>query len=165
MMRRGMLLVEVLVVMSCTSVLLAVVMTIFVVVSEQGSAPGDFISQPSGLLALARRFRDDVHCGLSISASNDGSAMTILCSDGRAIQYRVTAHSVLREVSAGGSIATREAWRRHGKSRISFETTTAASRPVANLIVHRSPIGGVGALTFDVGIVAVPRPELVIEAD
>lgn len=112
--RRGVSLAELLVTMSCASIVVAGATALLHRTLSLETSSRRVLQRERAALALARQFRADVHLATTVRCSQDGLedpvVMRLETAGGRSIRYETTATGIARIEQAPADATSREDW-------------------------------------------------------
>ncbi len=136
--RRGVMLIECLVLISVLAVVLGVAgltVRLLLKLDRAGRAAAD---QAADILRLGDDFRADAHAAAPAPGVVEGR-LTLTLGEGKTVEYASEPARFVRTVREGGKVRRVEAYRRPGRSTLRFEIDPPGPRPFATLIVDRDP--------------------------
>jgi len=150
--KAGFTLVEMLLVISLSSIVLCTVGVIFFGLHSAQRALGEHQTSIDNIARLAEQFRDDVHSAASAqitpaaeSAANNESPHDILKlsqADNKTIDYEFEGNDVTRVVRTGDQVMGRESYALPERSQVQWQLDDVASSTAKRASVHLSyPLG------------------------
>jgi prepilin-type N-terminal cleavage/methylation domain-containing protein len=148
--RRGYALIEVLVVITIVSVMLALcagMIHLLLKLDRVGRSASDVSAD---LSRLARDFRADAHAAAPEDPKGrSGDRLTLSIAGDRTVEYQFRPADILRTVREGTKVRHFETYRKPARSTVRIDVTRDGPRPLATLIVARALDGQDDSLYSD----------------
>ena len=166
--RRGYALIEVLVVISIVSVMLALCAGMIHLLMKLDRAGRTATEVSTDLARLAHDFRLDAHAAAPVAPPDRPmERLALSVAGGKTVEYLVRPGDILRTVREGDKVRHYDLYRRPPRASVRIDVTREGSLSFATLILDRPPDGRDDSLYHDYRIEAelgkdhrlTPRPE------
>lgn len=136
--RRGKTLIEMVVIVSCLSMLLPLIATTLVLVMKVERQVRADLAQQTILARLGSRFRTDAHTAASARLAD--SAIELSLPEERTIRYAAGDAGITREVLRGGNVEHRDAFRLPSHARAELLLSDSGSGQLARIAIASKPL-------------------------
>jgi hypothetical protein len=137
--RRGITLIEIVIVLSLASLVLMMAATTLVAVLRIGKQVNDDLAQDVSITRLASQWREDVHAAINSEMAAD--CILTMPDQGR-IRYRFASPAVTREVFRGDSLIHRDAFVLPSRASVSFGQASEHQGRLHRLEISRANLPG-----------------------
>ena len=136
--RRGMSIIETVVVMSGVAVALGLATLLIQIMLRLGSDDQARLTVSAALERFSRGFRSDAHAAARVKVENDGAVGRLILEvgPGSRVEYRPKGSLILREQSRAGRFAGRDECVLARGASATFESRLIAGREFVVLVVH-----------------------------
>ena len=111
MSRRGMTLIEIVVVISILGALMSLGVVLLGLMLRADNAGSEALATQLSVSRLERQFRADAHDADAVAADDDAQRLELRQSDGRHIDWSISEAGIARQASDGASITMRDEYR------------------------------------------------------
>ena len=149
--RRGVMLIEVVIVATCSTVLLGIACALLYSVLKIDHGAREQVRTTAVVGRLAEQFRRDVHHAVrAVPDEAKSQTIELRLAGGAAVAYRIEPGQIVRREEGRGAAVREECFALPQESTAAFELRNQAAASIASLQIHSTGIAGI-----NVGVDAV----------